>query len=135
MPQPTAAQQQQLMAQINQPQTQAAIQTAVQQASPNIQKVVQFLACYPDFNPGKYLQQYAAPSSNIRGIMGPLPTMRYAPKTQCVNIDRMDGWQMPALNALKFRTVFLSPVSGESSSTWMTFVKQPDGAWLYSSNY
>jgi hypothetical protein len=131
MPQPTAAQQQQLLAQINQPQTQAQIQTAVQQAGPTIQKIVQFLACYPGFDPGKYLGEYNAPNGTIRALMGPLPTMRYAPKTMCVNVVRMDNWQMPALNALSFRVVYQSSVSGETYSQGMTFQRQPDGTWMY----
>ncbi|MBN2690784.1 MAG: hypothetical protein JXR43_02850 [Burkholderiaceae bacterium] len=131
MPQPTAVQQQQLLAQINQPQAQAAIQTAVQQAGPTIQKIVQFLACYPGFDPGKYLGEYNAPGGTIRGLMGPLPSMRYAPKTMCVNVVRMDNWQMPALNALSFRVVYQSSVSGETYSQGMTFQRQPDGTWMY----
>lgn len=45
--------------------------------------------------------------------------------------QRMDNWQMPALDALSFRVVYQSSVSGETYSQGMTFQRQPDGAWMY----
>lgn len=129
MPQPTAAQQQQLLAQINQPQAQAQIQAAVQQAAPTIQKVVSFMACYPGWNPNRYLTQYFAPGGSI-DMAPPLKGMRYAPAGQCLDVVRMDNWQMPALNALKFRVVYSSSVSGESATENMTFQREGASTWL-----
>jgi hypothetical protein len=129
MPQPTAAQQQQLLAQINQPQAQAQIQTAVQQAGPTIQKVVQFMACYPGWNPDRYLTQYFAPGGAV-DMAPPIKGMRYAPAGQCLDIVRMDNWQMPALNALKFRVVYSSPASGESATENITFQREGASTWL-----
>lgn len=134
MPQPTAAQQQQLLSQINHPQTQVQMQTALQQASPIIRKVVQFLECFPG-DPGNYLEQYAAPGSSIGGWPSPLMVMNNAPKTMCVNVVRMDDWQMPALNALSFRVVYQSSVSGETDIEHYTFQRQPDGTWLLLNRY
>ena len=134
MPQPTAAQQQQLLSLLNHPQTQAQIQTALQQASPAIKKIVQFLACFPG-DPGNYLEQFAAPGNTLVGYPSPLMVMKYAPKTMCVNVVRIDDWQMPALNALSFRVVYQSSVSGETDIEHYTLQRQLDGTWLLLDRY
>ncbi len=131
MPQFTAAQQQQLLSQINQPQTQLALRVAVRQAAPTMQKVLQFLACYPGLNPQKYLQQYVVPNDVVAIFYSPMSRMRYASKSQCVNITRIDGWRMHALNAFSFSVVYTSALSGEDATMQYAMVKGADGTWLF----
>jgi len=132
MPQPTAAQQQQIISAINQPQSNQKIQQAISEAEPVIQKFIQFLACYStDHNPSRYLIQYSAPNASFSSLVTPFSGMQYAPRNMCLDVVRMDNWNMPALNALEFRTIFQSSVSGESSSRTFTFQKQPNGEWLF----
>ena len=131
MPQLTEAQQQQLLAQLNQPQTHLALRTAVRQAAPTMRKVLQFLACYPGLNPQKYLQQYVVANDAVTLFYPPIARMRYASKSQCVNITRIDGWRMNALNAFSFNVVYTSALSGEDVTMQYAMVKGADGAWLF----
>jgi hypothetical protein len=132
MPQLTVAQQQQLLAQINQPQTKLQLRVAVQQAAPTIQKVLQFLACSSNINPGHYLTQYSTRSAVY---VTPISQMKYASNTQCLTVERIDGWKMPALNALSFRVLYMSPISGEGVRQQMTMIKEPSGIWLFTTVY
>lgn len=131
MPQFTAAQQQQMLSQINQSQTQLQLRSAVAQARPTIQKVLQFLACYPGYDAIKYLQQYAAPNAMGTVFVAVMSQMQYASKSQCLNITRIDGWRMNALNAFSFSVVYTSALSGEDVTQSYLMVKGADGKWLF----
>lgn len=133
MPQFTAAQQQQLLSQINQQQTQLPLRAAVSQAGPTMQKVLRFIACYPGLNPEKYLQQYVAANQVVTIFEAPMSLMHYASKSQCVNITRIDGWRMNALNAFSFSVVYTSALSGEDVTQQYAMVKGADGTWLFTS--
>ncbi len=97
-----------------------------------MRKVLQFLACYPGLNPQKYLEQYVAPHVVVAIFDPTIAWMKYASKSQCVNITRIDGWRMNALNAFSFSVVYTSALSGEDLTRQYAMVKGADGVWLFS---
>lgn len=131
IPKPTSAQSQALQSQRSLGNVDTSIAATRQEAWPTIEKLIGFVACYPQYNAARYLHQYLIPNAYILEVAVPMNSMNYHPKTQCVSIARMDNWSMPARNALAFRTVYVSESSGESQSYNYEMVKQPDGAWLY----
>lgn len=114
-----------------QQQASAKMRIAITEASPNIEKVIRFISCYPNFNPQKFLNQYEAPNEDPFITHTPISRMQYHPKTQCVSVVRFQDWSMPAANALKFQVVYQSDSSGESNTQKYEMVKQPSGEWLY----
>ena len=114
-----------------QQQSSAKMRSAITEASPNIEKVIRFISCYPDFNPQRFLNQYEAPNEDPFITHTPISRMQYHPKTQCVSVVRFQDWSMPAANALKFQVVYQSDSSGESNTQKYEMVKQPSGEWLY----
>lgn len=110
------------------------IANAIGEATPNINQVISFLSCYPSYDAGKYLAQYAAPDySPFAGLATPLRRMQYHSKSQCVTLNKLQGWKMPANNALRFEAIYISDTSGESIKQTYEIVKQPSGEWLFTS--
>ena len=110
------------------------IKTAIREASPNISKIVGFLSCYSGYYSERYLSQYTAPEHSAFGsFITPLSRAKYHPQSQCISIKKMQGWSMPAKNALRFEVIYVSESSGESIKNTYEMVKQPDGEWLATS--
>lgn len=79
------------------------------------------------------LNAYAAPNKSFEYSYGngPIPNMQYHDKGVCVSVLRIQGWQMPAKNALRFETVYSSEISGETVKKKHEIVKQVSGEWLF----
>lgn len=110
-----------------------ALKSSVQGAAPVINKILAFSACFKGVDGSQYLRQYLAPGENFVQI--PADRTRYVPTNTCMDVSRVDDWNMPALNALSFRVVYVSRVSGEGVDIFYTFVRQSDGAWFLFQNW
>ncbi|MFT4179540.1 MAG: hypothetical protein QM612_08770 [Thermomonas sp.] len=80
-------------------------------------------------NPESLLRRFSAPDASLSFVAANVG-MRYHPASECLDVERVDGWKMKAKNAFRFRVLFASEQSGESSQRHYELVKQPDGAWL-----
>lgn len=129
-PQPTQVQAMALQSQLNGGSSDKLLITARNEAAPTIEKVISFISCYPDWSPSRYLQPYLMEGVE-HSVLAPMNGMKYHAKEQCLKVARMDNWSMPARNALAFRTVYASDVSGESKAYSYEVVRQTDGAWLF----
>ncbi|MCY1278085.1 hypothetical protein D9M70_268050 [compost metagenome] len=129
-PQPSPVQVEALNSQLRSPTPDQTLLATRQDASATIEKVIAFISCYPEWSPGRYLEPYLMPGAS-HNVLAPMNGMRYHPKDQCLKVARMDNWSMPARNALAFRTVYASDISGESKSFSYEVVRQLDGAWLF----
>ncbi|GGX95167.1 hypothetical protein GJV26_26615 [Massilia dura] len=81
------------------------------------------------------LNNFAAPGKlypNNNYTQSPKPQMRRHDKGSCVTVQRVQGWAMPADNALRFEVVYTSDTSGESAKSMHEMQKQPNGEWLFS---
>jgi len=57
--------------------------------------------------------------------------MRYHTKEQCLKVANMGNWSIATSDALAFRTVCASDVSGEFKTYSYQVARQTDGAWLF----
>ena len=105
---------------------------AVDEAIPYIEKVVNIHRCIKDFDSIRFLNIYAVPGVQLVGISN-FPNsdafMKYHDHNKCVSIRTLDEWQMPALNALRFRVVYIADDSGETVNFGYLFKKMDDGSW------
>lgn len=111
-----------------------ALEQAVAEAAPTIAPFLKINSCLAGYN-ASALNVYAAPgktypNNNYTG--GPLPTMYKHTKGNCATVVRIQGWEMPAKNALRFEVVYLSDSSGESGKTRHELQRQSGGEWLFS---
>lgn len=112
------------------PQTNAELQEAIRQATSTIQPLLERVSCISNYNQS-ILTKFAAPGYAFGiGHVLPMIRMQYHDKATCLDVVRLQGWSMPARNALKFEVVFEAPDSGESMKNDYTLVRQPDGVWL-----
>lgn len=81
-------------------------------------------------NPRTQLNRFSAPDASLHGFVQTNIAMRYHPSSQCLDVQRVDGWTLKARNAFRFRALYASAHSGESTQRHYELVKQPDGAWL-----
>jgi len=100
---------------------------AKSEASNAIRQVIARSAC--DRDTTRAVGVYRAPGYTYFG--SPLNSLRYHPKGQCLTVARIDGWEMPARNALRFRVLYTSDASGETRSLRYELTKQPEGEWLF----
>ncbi|MEO4049441.1 hypothetical protein AAFN46_20470 [Pseudomonas sp. CAU 1711] len=77
------------------------------------------------------LELYTAPGGKMNTSYAPMMPMRYHDKTKCVSVAKIQGWFMPARNALQFEIVYVSENSGEVQKRGHEVVKQPNGEWLF----
>lgn len=106
------------------------IAQAIAEAQPTITAITKRIACFPGnaLDVPRILGPYMAPE--YHGPYGAMSEVSYHPKSQCLTVNRVDGWRMPALNALEYRVVYVSDQSGHSVSKNYRLIKQPDGTWL-----
>lgn len=103
-------------------------------AAPTISAFIERLACLADPAGGSALDEYAAPGVGLGAVyatMGPMRAARYHNKGSCMTVMRVHGWTAPANNALQFEVVYKAEDSGETAKSFHEFVRQPDGAWMY----
>jgi hypothetical protein len=105
-----------------------AIHRARDEARPFIERILGIAGCSPAPDITRYLTPLSTPdASNQRS---PMARMKYHPRSQCLTVVHVDGWRIPADDALSFRAVFLSDLTRESSMMQYEMVKQADGGWL-----
>lgn len=114
-----------------------ALDQQIKSAAPTISEILKLHGCW-FFTGGDArsspLGIYEAPgASTWSGVLIGRPTnLQYHPKDSCVSVARIQGWTMPAANALSFETLYQSEASKETKKVRYTLVKQPDNAWLLS---
>lgn len=105
---------------------------AIDEAMPNIKKVLGIHQCVKDQDSMRQLNIYAVPGVNIAADAYHVPNgtnMRYHDLNKCVSISALDQWTMPALNALQFRAIYFADDSGETVNYLYLFKKVDDGSW------
>lgn len=110
------------------------LRAAIDGAAPVIRDFVKTNACITGYD-GSALNAYAAPGKNYpthNYIGAPMQTMKRHDKSSCVSVLRLQGWSMPAKNALRFQIVYHAADSGESVKQNHELIKQPGGEWLFS---
>lgn len=80
-------------------------------------------------SPEAQLSRFKAPGAVLNFVTTTIQ-MRYHPPSECLDVQRVDGWTAKAKNAFRFRAQFVSAQSGESAERHYELVKQPDGVWL-----
>lgn len=55
--------------------------------------------------------------------------MKYHDRNKCVSVQAIDKWQMPALNALVFRAIYVADDSGETANFMYVLKKDDEGQW------
>ena len=100
----------------------AQITQAINEAKPNIQKMLRHTSCFNANNMG------AITTSNAGLIYNP-SGFGYHPDGKCVDVVRVYGWEMPARNVLRFVVVYSSEISGETSKSSVE-MRHEDGEWL-----
>lgn len=61
--------------------------------------------------------------------MAPLYKFQYANKSRCADVRQIDSVQMPALNALSMRVIYIASDSGETKSYRYEFQRDGDQQW------
>lgn len=129
--QPTDRQLQQLAGAMNAPGKPAQVQPMYEEARETIGDLLLVTSC--DFTQGgKQLARFAAPGVWVNSFVSPVGVMSHHPRTQCLDVQRLDGWQVKAKNAFHFRALYVSAESGESATKGFELTRQPDGNWLVS---
>jgi hypothetical protein len=103
------------------------------EASPVITDFISMISCMTGYN-GSVLNRYAASGkefSDIAYMGAPVPQMHYHNKSSCATVLRIQGWRMPARNALQFEVSYISDTSGEVVKRDNEIVKQANGEWLF----
>ncbi len=103
---------------------------AITEAQPLIIEITKRIACYPKYDGWRILGSYTTPDYSSGGWQSPMTQVDYHPKSQCLSVVRIDGWKMPALNALEYRVAYTSDQSSHSVSRKYRLIKQIDGQWL-----
>ena len=129
--QPTSQQLQQLTDTMNLPGKPAQVQPMYEEAHEIIGDLLLVTSC--DFTQGgKQLVRFVAPGVWVNSFVSPVATMRHHTRSQCLDVQKLDGWQARAKNAFHFRALYVSPQSGESATKGFELTRQPDGNWLVS---
>lgn len=108
-----------------------ALNQAVAEASQNISGFIKISSCQNTYGRGSRLNIYGAPGRDFSYADGVMMSMPYHDKSRCLSVLRLQGWDMPAKNALRFEVVYVSDSSGESQKRNHELVKQPTGEWLF----
>jgi hypothetical protein len=105
------------------------LNTKIKQAEASIADLISATAC-DTASPKGALNRYWEDPNTRYGYVSPTIGMNYH-KSGCVNVIRINGWNMPAKNALQFNVAYESPTSGEGTSRRFTALEQEDGSWLF----
>ena len=109
------------------------LNTAVLEAAPNIASFLKINSCLSGNNASS-LNIFAAPGKSYpdNNYSGPLSNMYRHDKSICATVLRVQGWTMPANNALRFEVVYVADDSGEAGKSEHEVQKQSSGEWLFS---
>ena len=125
-------QKKQLVKQINPKTKDAQLKAMIAEANPTIEKVLAMQACfYPTNSYGMY-QSYGR---DFLQHFNEYYEFLHHDKSQCVNVQRVKGWEMIAKNVLRFSVVYVSEQSGESAELHYEIQKQLDGVWLFNRKF
>ena len=107
---------------------------AMDSALPTIKKVLEIHSCIKTNDGALQLNYLAVPGVDIRNYyLEKFPNhpgyMQYHDRNKCVSLRTIDNWTMPALNALKFRSVYFAEDSGETVNFEYLMKKMDDGSW------
>nr|WP_273264915.1 hypothetical protein [Pseudomonas sp.] len=107
-----------------------AINQAIAEASPVIENFAKAESCINNHLDSS-LEMYTAPGGKMNTSYAPMMPMRYHDRSKCVSVAKIQGWFMPAKNALQFEIVYISEISGEVQKRGHEVVKQTNGEWLF----
>lgn len=117
------------------------VAVAMEEALPTIQKVLSIHQCMKEWQSLRQLNIFAVPGldmtqrSGVGMFSDGIPNggnMKFHDRNKCVSVTTIDGWSMPALNALLFRAVYFAEDSGETINFLYMFKKVDDGSWKLS---
>lgn len=114
----------------------SALNQAVMEAKDNIKTILTVGGCQTNVAEPLAIGSIISPSAYI-GNSSFDPAMhytRYHPSNQCMTVENIGEWNMPALNAIEFVVVYVSEVSGEAEKRKVEFVKE-NGKWLATQHY
>jgi len=107
------------------------IRKLVTEASPAIAVFIERLSCLANSTGARALNEYAAPGTNFASRGYPMVNTHYHDRSACMTVLRVQGWNAPANNALRFEVVYKADDSGETVKETHEAIKQPDGVWLF----
>ena len=107
-----------------------AINQAIAESSPVIENFARAESCINNHLDSS-LELYTAPGGRMNTAYAPMMSMKYHDRSRCVTVAKLQGWYMPARNALQFEIVYVSEMSGEVKKRGHEVVKQPNGEWLF----
>jgi hypothetical protein len=127
------------------PEQQKAVEAALMKSIPNdrigamvteakqvVAAVAERLSCLSTWDGRSAMNEFAAPNSHfVMGLSAPMAMMQYHDKAFCLTVLRINGWEAPANNALKYEVMFKAEDSGETRSHKHEIVRQTDGTWLF----
>jgi hypothetical protein len=105
---------------------------AAKDALPNIKKILSVHRCVVDPGSLLLLRPYImVGATNVWPYLysAPVSRLRYHDKKKCLSVQAIDDWNMPALNALIFRAVFISDISGETIHYYYLMKKEDEQTW------
>ena len=110
---------------------------AMEHALPTIKKVLAIYPCLQHGSAMSALNPYAVPGTDMSPYYyaASVPIMRtqYHDKNVCMSVTRLDSWTMPAMNILKFRSIFIADDSGETNNIFLLMRRMEDGQWKFDS--
>lgn len=107
------------------------VKAAMEEALPNIKKVLSITKCVKTHMDLRALNHYAVPGTDMSNrAWVPLEITQYHDKNRCVSVSQIDQWSKPALNTLKFHVAFISDDSGEVSNYLFQFRHVNNEQWL-----
>lgn len=107
-----------------------AINQAIAESSSVIESFAKAESCINNHRDSS-LELYTAPGGRMNTSYAPMMSMKYHDRSKCVTVAKLQGWSMPARNALQFEIVYVSEISGEVKKRGHEVVKQPNGEWLF----
>lgn len=116
------------------------VAVAMEEALPTIQNVLSIHQCMKEWQSLRQLNVFAVPGLDMTKRSGGMgwgyPNsknfMQFHDRNKCVSVTTVDGWSMPALNALLFRAVYFAEDSGETVNFLYMFKRVDDGSWKLS---
>lgn len=124
---PNAQQQAQLNTALTYKASNAQLKQAITEAKPVIYQFLEVASCQLTGR-GTYLNGVARITSSERDHFVAMYKPSNHPEGKCLNVERVDSWEMVAKNAFDFRVLFVSEESGESRIGIMGMRKE-DGEW------
>lgn len=115
----------------NDPRTREAMDAAL----PTVKKALSIHQCVKVDTGMLQLNYLAVPGVNLGawsygwGYPNSPNFMKFHDRSHCVSVRAIDGWAMPALNALQFRVIYFAEDSGETVNFVYLMKKSDDGSW------